>query len=345
MSDAFKPLLAMLADGATLNEETAETFFAACLRGEPSPAQIAAAVTAMRMRGEAVSEIVACARAMRAAGAALEHGFDVIDTCGTGGDGAETLNISTAAAFVAAGGGVKVAKHGNRAVSSRSGSSDVLAALGVNVEASPEQSLQALEEANICFLYAPAYHGAMRHVLPVRRELGFRTIFNLLGPLSNPARARRQVLGVYDVRLVEPMARVLGLLGAEHAWVVHGMGMDELTNTGPSHVAEWKDGKLRLFTVACEEAGVQPGSLGELKGADAHTNARALLGVLDGRAGAYSEAVILNAAAAFLVAGKAETLREGVALARGSVSEGRARAALDRLVAITNAAVPAPAAT
>ena len=343
MSDAFKPLLAKLADGATLNEETAEAFFAACLRGEPTPAQIAAAVTAMRMRGEAISEIVACARAMRAAAVTLEHGFDVVDTCGTGGDGAETLNISTAAAFVLAGGGVKVAKHGTRAVSSKSGSSDVLTALGVNVEAGPDQSRQALAEAGICFLYAPAYHAAMAHVLPVRRELGFRTIFNLLGPLSNPAGARRQVLGVYDVRLVEPIARVLGQLGAQHAWVVHGQGLDELTNTGPSEVAEWKDGRLRLFTVTCEEAGVQRGSLGELKGRDAATNAQALRAVLDGRRSTYSEAVVLNAAAGFLVAGKAETLREGAALARASIAEGRARAALDRLIEITNAPASAAA--
>ena len=337
MSDAFKPLLARLADGATLNEETAQAFFAACLRGEPTPAQIAAAVTAMRMRGEAVSEIAACARAMRAAGERLEHDFEVVDTCGTGGDGAHTLNISTAAAFVLAGGGVKVAKHGTRSVSSQTGSSDVLTALGVKVEATPEQSRRALAEAGICFLYAPAYHGAMRHVLPIRQELGFRTIFNLLGPLSNPAGARRQVLGVYDVRLVEPIARVLGELGAVHAWVVHGMGMDELTNTGPTQVAELKDGQVRLFTVTCEEAGVQRGSLGELRGRDAETNAKAIRAALSGRRSAYHEAVILNAAAGFLVAGKAETLREGVALARASVASGGAMAALDRLIEISNA--------
>lgn len=338
MSDAFKPLLAKLADGATLNEETARDFFAACLRGEPTPAQIAAAVTAMRLRGEAISEIVACARAMREAGAKLEHDFDVIDTCGTGGDGAHTLNISTAAALVLAGGGVKVAKHGTRSVSSQTGSSDVLTALGVNVEASPEQSRRALAEANICFLYAPAYHAAMRHVLPVRRELGFRTIFNLLGPLSNPAGAKRQVMGVYDVRLVEPIARVLGELGAERAWVVHGMGLDELTNTGPTQVAELKDSQVRLFTVTCEEAGVQRGSLGELRGRDAETNAKAILAALTGRRSAYHEAVILNAAAGFLVAGRAETLREGVDLARASIAGGGAMAALDKLVEVTNAA-------
>ena len=337
MSDAFRPLLAKLADGATLNEDTAQEFFAACLRGEPSPPQIAAAVTAMRMRGETIGEIVACARAMRAAGTHFEHPYEVVDTCGTGGDGAHTLNISTTAALVLAGGGVKVAKHGTRAVSSSTGSSDVLKALGVNVEATPEQSLRALDLANICFLFAPAYHGAMRHVLPVRQELGFRTIFNLLGPLSNPAGARRQVLGVYDVRLVEPMARALGELGAVHAWVVHGMGMDELTNTGPSQVAEVKDGQVRLFTVTCEECGVQRGSLGELKGKDAETNAQAVRAALSGRRSAYHEAVVLNAAAGFLVAGKAESLREGVALARTSITSGSATASLDRLVDATNA--------
>ena len=337
MSDAFKPLLAKLADGATLDEPDAEAFFTACLSGEPTSAQIAAAVTAMRMRGEALSEIVACARAMRRMGARFEHDFEVVDTCGTGGDGANTLNISTAAAIVLAGGGVKVAKHGTRAVSSSTGSSDVLKALGVNVEATPEQSLRALDQANICFLFAPAYHGAMRHVLPVRQELGFRTIFNLLGPLSNPAGAKRQVLGVYAERLVEPMAKALLELGAVHAWVVHGMGMDELTNTGPSLVAEVKDGQVRLFTVTCEECGVQRGSLGELKGRDAETNAKAVRAALSGRRSAYHEAVVLNAAAGFLVAGKAETLRDGVALARASITEGKAMASLDKLIEISNA--------
>ena len=256
MSDAFKPLLAKLADGATLSEDDADAFFAACLRGEPTPAQIAAAVTAMRLRGETVGEIAACARAMRRAALTLDHPFDVIDTCGTGGDGLHTLNISTAAAFVVAGGGLKVAKHGTRALSSKSGSSDVLSALGVNVSASADQQRQALDEAGICFLFAPAHHGAMRHVLPIRAELGFRTVFNLLGPLSNPANARRQVLGVYDVRLVEPMARVLGALGAERAWTVHGSGLDELTTTGETQVAEWRDGGLRLFTITPEAVGL-----------------------------------------------------------------------------------------
>src|SRR5579862_5009156 len=203
MSDAFKPLLARLADGATLSEPDADAFFAACLRGEPTPAQMAAAVPAMRLRGETVGEITACARAMRSQAVMLEHPYEVIDVCGTGGDGLHTLNISTAVGFVAAGAGLKVAKHGTRAVSSKSGSSDVLAALGVNLEAGPERNLRALEDAGVCFLFAPAHHRALRHVMPVREQLGFRTIFNILGPLSNPANARRQVLGVYAARWVE----------------------------------------------------------------------------------------------------------------------------------------------
>jgi anthranilate phosphoribosyltransferase len=337
MSDAFKPLLARLADGSSLSEEDADAFFAACLRGEPTPAQIAAAVTAMRLRGETVGEITACARAMRRAALTLDHPFEVIDTCGTGGDGLHTLNISTAAAFVAAGGGLKVAKHGTRALSSKSGSSDVLTALGVNVAAGADQQRRALEIAGICFLFAPTHHGAMRHVLPVRAELGFRTVFNLLGPLSNPAGAKRQVLGVYDARLVEPMARVLGALGAVRAWTVHGGGLDELTTTGESQVAEWRDGALRLFTITPEAVGLRRADLAELKGGEPADNALALRALLDGRYDAYRDVVALNAAAAFLVAEKVETLREGVALAQAVIDDGRAKAALERLIEATAA--------
>jgi anthranilate phosphoribosyltransferase len=337
MSDAFKPLLAKLADGATLTEEDAGAFFAACLRGEPTPAQIAAAVTAMRLRGETVGEIAACARAMRAAAVALEHPYEVIDTCGTGGDGLHTLNISTAAALVAAGAGARVAKHGTRALSSRSGSSDVLAALGVNIGASLEQSRRALDEAGICFLFAPAHHGAMRHVLPVRQELGFRTLFNLLGPLSNPAGAQRQVLGVYDLRLVEPMARVLGALGSRRAWTVHGQGLDELTTTGATEVCEWREGALRRFTVTPEAVGLPRAGLSDLQGGDPAHNAQAIRDLLDGRRGAYRDVVLLNAAAALLVIERAETLREGVALAAAAIDDGRAKAALDSLAAASHA--------
>ena len=337
MSDAFKPLLAKLADGATLSEDDADAFFAACLRGEPTPAQIAAAITAMRMRGETVGEITACARAMRRAALTLDHPFEVIDTCGTGGDGLHTLNISTAAAFVAAGGGLKVAKHGTRALSSKSGSSDVLTALGVNVAASSDQQRRALEVAGICFLFAPTHHGAMRHVLPIRAELGFRTVFNLLGPLSNPAGAKRQVLGVYDARLVEPMARVLGALGAERAWTVHGSGLDELTTTGDSQVAEWRGGQVRLFTITPEAVGLRRAALDELKGGEPAQNALAMRALFDGRRDAYRDVVALNAAAAFLIAEKVETLREGVTLAETVIDDGRAKVALAQLIDATAA--------
>ena len=336
MSDAFKPLLSKLADGHILSEEDAEAFFSACLRGEPSPAQIAAAVTALRMRGETVGEITACARAMRHAATKLEHPYSVIDTCGTGGDGQHTFNISTAAAIVAAGGGIKVAKHGNRALSSSSGSSDVLSALGVNLGCSMEQSRKALDEAGICFLFAPAHHSAMRHVTPVRAELGFRTVFNLLGPLSNPAGAQRQVLGVYDPRLIEPLAKVLGALGAERAWVVHGSGLDEITTTGPTQICEWREGQTRLFSVTPEAVGLERVSIDALRGGDPKANAAALTALLAGERGPYRDIVALNAAAAFLVADRVETLREGLDLAFAVIDDGRAREALARLVAATN---------
>ena len=337
MSDAFKPLLASLADGATLTEEHAQAFFAACLRGEPSPAQVAAALTAMRLRGETVGEIAASARAMRAAATRLDHPYEVIDTCGTGGDGLHTLNVSTASALVVAACGVKVAKHGNRAISSRAGAADVLAALGVNIAASLAQSRRALDEAGICFLFAPAHHGAMRHVTPVRRELGFRTLFNLLGPLSNPAGAQRQVLGVYDGRWVEPLARVLGMLGSVKAWVVHGQGLDELTTTGPSQVSELKDGAVRHFTITPGTVGLPVAGLADLVGGDAAFNSRAVIDLLAGRAGPYRDIVLLNAAAALLVADRVETLRDGLAMAAAAIDDGRAQAALAKLIEASNA--------
>jgi anthranilate phosphoribosyltransferase len=336
MSDAFKPLLSRLADGATLTGEDADIFFAACLRGEPSPAQIAAAVTAMRLRGETIGEITACARAMRQAALRLDHPYDVIDVCGTGGDGAHTLNISTAVAMVSAGGGLKVAKHGTRAVSSKSGSSDVLAALGVNIAATTAQQLRALDEAGVCFMFAPAHHGAMRHVAPVREDLGFRTIFNMLGPLSNPAGAKRQVLGVFDSRWVDPLARVLGVLGATRAWVVHGDGLDEITTTGATQVAEWREGMVRLFNITPEAVGLPRAAKADLIGGDPAHNAAALTRLLAGETGPYRDIVLLNAAAAFLVAERAETLREGVDLGRQVIDSGAAREALARLVAISN---------
>jgi anthranilate phosphoribosyltransferase len=335
MSDAFKPLLSRLADGATLIAEDAEAFFTACLRGEPTPAQIAAAVTAMRLRGETVGEITACARALRSEALVLDHPYDVVDVCGTGGDGAHTLNISTAVALVAAGGGLKIAKHGTRAVSSKSGSSDVLAALGVDIAAPAARQRRALDEAGICFLYAPAHHGALRHVMPVREQLGFRTIFNILGPLSNPAGARRQVLGVYDPRWVEPLARVLGALGATRAWVVHGDGLDEITTTGTTQVAEWKDGLVRLFNITPEAVGLERAAMSDLRGGDPAHNAAAIQALLGGETGPYRDVVAINAAAAFLVAERVETLREGIGLAAESLDSGAAARALEGLVRAT----------
>jgi len=336
MSEAFKPLLSRLADGATMNEADAEAFFTAALRGEPTPAQVAAAVTAMRLRGETVGEITACARAMRRAAVTLAHPYQVIDVCGTGGDGSHTLNISTAVAIVVAGAGLKVAKHGNRAISSRSGGADVLTALGVNISANLAQQRRALDEAGVCFLFAPAHHGAMRHVLPIRQELGFRTIFNLLGPLSNPAGAQRQLLGVYDSRWIEPLARVLGALGAERAWVVHGAGLDEMTTTGTTQVAEWRDGRVRLFNVTPEAVELPRASLADLTGGDPGANAAAMRALLGGEAGPYRDIVLLNAAAALLVGERAETLREGVVAAAASIDDGRALRSLDLLVRATN---------
>lgn len=332
MSEAFKPLLRRLADGATLSEEDAEAFFAACLRGEPTPAQTAAALTAMRLRGETVGEITASARAMRAAAVRLDHGHEVIDVCGTGGDGLHTLNISTAVAFVVAGAGVKVAKHGNRAVSSRSGTGDVLSELGVDLAADAERQRRALDQASICFLFAPAHHGAMRHVTPIRQELGFRTLFNLLGPLTNPAGAQRQLLGVFDVRWVEPLARVLGALGARRAWTVHGQGMDELTTTGESQVAEWRDGQVRLFTITPEAVGLPRAALADLAGGSPAENAQAMRDLFAGARGPYRDIVLLNAAAALLVADRVETLRDGVALAGQVLDDGRAAGALAALL-------------
>jgi len=343
MSDLFKPLLSKLVEGRALSSGEAGTFFAACLRGEATPAQVAAAVTALRMRGETVEEITAFARSMREAAVSLDHPYDVVDTCGTGGDGQHTFNISTAAALVLAGCGVKVAKHGNRALSSKSGSSDVLAALGVDLMADPVRQRAALDQANICFLFAPAYHGAMRHVTPIRAEIGFRTIFNLLGPLSNPAGARRQVMGVYDPRLLEPLVEVLGRLGATRAWTVHGMGLDELTTTGPTEVAEWRDGRVTRFTVTPQDAGLPLADIADLRGGDAQANAVALRTLLDGAKGPYRDVVLLNTAAALVVADRAADLKSGVALAAAAIDEGRASASLEALARITSEPVEAVA--
>lgn len=334
MSEAFKPLLARLADGAVLSNAEASDFFAASLRGEPSPAQMGAALTAIRMRGETVGEIAAGAQAMRDAALRIVPPFPTIDVCGTGGDGLHTLNISTAVSFVVAGGGLKVAKHGNRALSSRSGAGDVLSELGIAVDPGPEKQLKALNEAGICFLFAPAHHSAMRHVSPIRSELGFRTIFNLLGPLSNPAGVQRQLLGVFAPQWVEPLAHVLAALGSERAWVAHGAGLDEITTTGETQIAELRDGSVRTFTLAPEAVGLARVNLDAIRGGAPANNAQALRDLLQGARGAYRDIVLLNAAAAFVVGGVVDDLVPGIALASEVIDDGRAQAALDRLIEI-----------
>jgi anthranilate phosphoribosyltransferase len=261
-----------------------------------------------------------------------------IDTCGTGGDASGTWNISTGAALVVAGCGVPVAKHGNRALSSKTGAADVLAALGVNIDADMALVERALREAGICFMMAPRHHSAMRHVGPTRVELGTRTIFNLMGPLSNPAGTKRQLIGVFSEQWLEPMAHVLAELGTERAWLVHGSdGIDEITTTGPTHVAELNGGQVRRFKIAPEDAGLPRAAADDLKGGDAEANAAAIRAMVGGQHGPYRDIVLLNAGAALVVAGKAVDLRTGATTAAQAIDGGRAKQALERLVAITNA--------
>ena len=344
MSDDLKPFLARVAAGETLAEDQAERAFAVIMAGDATAAQIGALLMGLRLRGETVAEITGAARVMRAKALSVAAPPGAVDTCGTGGDGSGTYNISTAAALVTAACGVPVAKHGNRALSSRCGSADVLEALGVNIEADVGVVERALAEANFGFLLAPRHHRAMRHVMAPRRELGTRTIFNLLGPLSNPAGARRQLVGVFARDWVRPLAEVLGRLGAEKAWVVHGAdGLDELTTTGVSYVAALDGGRVSTFEVTPEEAGLPRAQARDLAGGDAAANAAALTALLDGAAGPYLDIVLLNAAAALIVAGKTGGLGEGAAMAREAVASGAARACLDKLVAITHEAAPARA--
>jgi anthranilate phosphoribosyltransferase len=337
----LKPFLGRLADGARLDREDAARAFDVIMSGDATPSQIGAFLMALRLRGETVEEITGAAEIMRAKALTLAAPPGAIDCCGTGGDASGTFNVSTAVSFVLAGCGVPVAKHGNRALSSKSGAADVLAALGVNLDADMRLVARALAEAKVGFLMAPRHHSAMRHVGPTRVELGTRTVFNLLGPLSNPAGALRQLIGVFAARWVEPLARVLGRLGTERAWVVHGSdGLDELTTTGPSQVAELRDGAVRAFEVSPEDAGLPVARPEDLRGGDAETNAAALAALLGGAPGPYRDIVLLNAAAALIVAGRAESLADGARTAAEAIDGGRARAALDRLVAITNRPPP-----
>jgi len=341
-ADAFKSLLARLADGVTLSQAEAEGAFEIVMSGDASPAQTGAFLMALRVRGETIDEITGAARIMRAKALPVEAPPGAIDTCGTGGDASGTFNVSTGAALVVAACGVPVAKHGNRALSSRSGSSDVLTALGVNIEADMALVRKAIWEAGIGFLMAPRHHGAMRHVAGARVELGTRTIFNLLGPLSNPAGARRQLMGVFARRWIEPLAQVLGNLGSERAWVVHGSdGLDELTTTGISHVAELRDGAVRCFDLSPTEFGLPLAAPADLKGGDAEANAGVMWAMLDGAAGPFRDIVLYNAAAALVVAGKADDMHAGIEMARAAIDGGRARAVLDRMVRITNEALAA----
>jgi anthranilate phosphoribosyltransferase len=336
----MKKILARLAAGERLAESEAEVAFGLIMAGEATPAQIAGMLMAMRVRGETVAEMTGAVRAMRARMIAVEAPPGAMDIVGTGGDAAGTLNISTAAALVVAGCGVKVAKHGNRALSSRSGAADALSALGIPVMETPLEALpRVLAEAGMVFLMAPRHHAALRHAAGPRMELGTRTIFNLLGPLANPARVTRQMTGAFAPEWLRPMAETLARLGTERAWLVHGMGLDELTLAGPSQVVELRDGRIHEFQVTPEEAGLPRAPESAIRGGDPAENAAALLALLEGAPGAYRDCVLLNAAAALVVAGRVDDIRAGVPIAAQAIDNGAALTVLNRLRA---AAAPPP---
>ncbi len=337
MADDFKALIAKVATGASLTREEAASAFDRMMSGEATPSQMGGLLMALRVRGETVDEITGAVTTMRAKMLGVKAPPDAIDIVGTGGDASGSFNISTCAAFIAAGAGVPIAKHGNRALSSRSGSADVLGALGVKIDLNAEQVGRCINEAGIGFMFAPAHHPAMKNVGPTRVELGTRTIFNLLGPLSNPASVKRQMVGTFSKHWIEPMAQVLGNLGSECVWVVHGSdGLDEITTTGPTSVAALENGKVRTFEVSPENAGLPRAKPEALRGGDAGENAKALLDVLKGKASAFRDVALLNAAAALIVAGKAKDLKQGAALAAKSIDSGEAEGRLDRLIAVSN---------
>jgi anthranilate phosphoribosyltransferase len=341
---AFKAILARVASGERLGEAEAADAFEAMMSGNATPSQMGGFLMALRVRGETVEEITGAARTMRAKALHIDAPPGAIDTVGTGGDNSGSFNISTAAALVVAGCGVPVAKHGNRNFSSKSGSADILAALGVNIEADMSLVRRAIHEANIGFLMAPRHHSATRHVNPIRVELGTRTIFNLLGPISNPALVKRQLVGVFAPAWVRPIAEVLGKLGSERAWVVHGDGMDEITTAGTTEVAALDDGRVTTFRVTPEDAGLPRARIEDLRGGDPVENAARLVALLEGEQGALRDIVLLNAAAALIVAGKVNDLKAGVERASQAIRDGSARGALKKLVAITNEPPPAGAA-
>lgn len=336
MSD-FRPIIAKAADGKPLSVEESRAAFEIMMSGEATPSQIGGFLMALRVRGETVDEITGAVMTMRSKMTRVQAPPDALDIVGTGGDASGTYNISTCAALIAAGAGLKIAKHGNRALSSKSGAADTLAALGVNIELPPEGISRCIEAAGVGFMFAPAHHSAMRHVGPSRVELGTRTIFNLLGPLSNPAGVRRQVVGVFSRAWVEPLAQVLKNLGSERVWVTHGEGgLDEITPCGTTWVAELKDGAVRSFEIHPEDAGLKPSALSELKGGDAQKNAEALRAVLKGEHSAFRDAAVMTAAAAMVVADQAEDLRQGAEFAAHAIESGQAGLALSALVAESN---------
>jgi anthranilate phosphoribosyltransferase len=333
----LKLLMQKVATGASLAEDEIKDAFETMMSGVASPVQMAAFLMALRVRGETIPEITGASRLMREHMLPVEAPPDAVDIVGTGGDGHNTFNVSTCAALVAAGAGVPVAKHGNRAVSSLSGASDVLTALGVKIDVPPLIISRSIAKAGVGFMWAPLHHPAMKAWAPARAELGIRTILNLLGPLANPAGVKRQVVGVFNAAWTEPIAEALKNLGSVHAWVVHGSdGLDEITTTGPTRVTELKDGKIRSFEVRPDDAGLPTASLEDLKGGDATVNAAAIRDVLGGEHGPFRDIVLLNAGAALIVGGKAADLREGAERAARAIDDGSAARALDKLVAVTN---------
>ena len=338
MTDELKGLIAKAATGATLSREEAARGFDTIMSGEATPSQMGALLMALRVRGETVDEITGAVTAMREKMLRVAAPPDAIDVVGTGGDASGSFNISTCAALIVAGAGVPVAKHGNRALSSRSGAADVLAALGVNIELTPQGVTRCIKEAGIGFMFAPAHHPAMKNVGPTRVELGTRTIFNLLGPLSNPAGVTRQMVGVFSRQWIEPLALVLKNLGSESVWVVHGSdGLDEITTAGPTYVAALENGAVRTFEITPEELGLKRVKPEALRGGSAKENAQALLQVLKGKSGAFHDISILNAAAALMVAARAKDLKGALALAQASIDSGEAANRLQRLVTVSNA--------
>lgn len=335
----LKGHIGIVAQGKSLSRAEAETAFSIIMAGEATPTQIGGFLMALRVRGETVDEITGAVSVMRGKMTRIKAPDGAIDVCGTGGDGAGTLNISTAVAFVCAASDVIVAKHGNKAASSKSGAADILTALGVNIDADPKVLEQALFEVGTSFLWAQKHHSAMRHVGPSRVELGTRTIFNLMGPMSNPAGVTRQLIGVYSKQWLQPMADALKALGTEHAWLVHGSdGLDEITTTGPTHVVELHNGQTKAFEIAPEQFGIKRATLADLKGGDPEHNAAMLRALFDGATGPYRDIVLMNAAAALLVAGRVPDVTAGIKLAAEALDFARAREKLDALIRVTNQA-------